>query len=244
MLTKIDCHEWQGTIYPTKLSELLGTIQKAIVEKRSDNPSSLWCIPLSRDSGEFEHCFSLLTDAEKSRADRFRHEGARTQFVIGHGVIHLLLNEYLGNNYAHISWKESEHHKPFVQLPDGSRPLEFNLSHCEDYIAIALGSTSQGVDIENIRSLKDLEGISRQVFTEKEISILFASDDRDTQNSTFFKFWTCKEAVLKANGTGFMKDPKKIEIDLNPTESSNEHRVYWYGSLEKHSVAWTENLSL
>jgi phosphopantetheinyl transferase len=76
------------------------------------------------------------------------------------------------------------------------------------------------------------------------MSILFASDDRNTQISTFFKFWTCKEAVLKANGTGFMKDPKCLEIDLNPTESSNKYSVYWYGSLEKHSVAWTENLSL
>ena len=109
---------------------------------------------------------------------------------------------------------------------------------------MAIGSRPQGIDIENIRPLKDLEGISRQVFTEKEIETVFASKDPQTQMETFFKFWTCKEAALKASGTGFMKDPKTLEIETEPSINEENHRIWWSDSIEGHSLAWAENLSL
>ena len=243
MLTKIDCYDWSSAIQPTRLNEFLSpSCPISVLDLRNDH-SNFWTIPLDDNPLGFENCLSLLTDPEKERATRFRHEGAKTQFVIGHGIIHLLLKQYLDTDYEGISFEESEHHKPFIRLQDGTRPLEYNLSHCEDYLAIAIGSKSQGIDIEKHRYLKDLAGISRQVFTEKEIEIVFSSTDQDHQVEAFFKFWTCKEAVLKANGTGFMKDPKSLEIELNPSDTPAHHKVYWSGGISGHSLAWTEDLS-
>ena len=103
-----------------------------------------------------------------------------------------------------------------------------------------MGTLSQGIDIENIRPLNDLEGISRQVFTEKEIAEVLATNHIEKQTQTFYKFWTCKEAALKAHGTGFMKDPKSLELEFKPKADSGNERVFWSDNLPGFRAAWTE----
>ena len=122
--------------------------------------------------------------------------------------------------------------------------MEFNLSHCEDFIAVAVGSKSQGIDIEKLRPLKDLEGICQQVFTEKEIAQVLTSEDPDSRIKAFFKFWTCKEAALKANGTGFMKDSKTLELNFTGNPEAGNAEVFWSQSIDGHSLAWAEDLVL
>ena len=183
--TKLDCHKWEDVVTPISFEELLVLVTSPFNSDPSTVGPTIYSVPLSQRQEDFETSFSLLTQPEKQRADRFRHEGARRQYVIGHGIVHLLLKWYLENSYSTIEFKETKHHKPYILLTDCSRPLEYNLSHCEDYIAVAFGSTSQGVDIENIRPLENLEGISRQVFTEREIETVFATNELATQTKTF-----------------------------------------------------------
>ena len=240
MPTIVECQNWEDPVPTSSLNDLL--TGQAFSDTTEIGPSipQRWLVPLPEVSTETEACLGLLTDKEKERADRFRHEGARQQFIVGHGVIHLLLKQYLKDQYRSILWMESEHHKPFIRLPDASKPLEYNLSHCEGFIAVAMGKHSQGIDIEKIRKLDDLEGISRQVFTESELERVFETNDLETQHQTFFKFWTCKEAALKADGTGFMKDPKSLELRFVSAAPSSHQPVNWSDSIPSYSVAWTE----
>lgn len=242
MPTIVDCQPWTGEVQVSSLNELLAGSSLGDAASLNLAHAQQWYVPTTDDTEELDACLKLLTDNEKRRADRFRHNGARQQFIVGHATIHILLQWYLQNEYQSINWKETEHHKPFIQLEDSSRPLEFNLSHCDGFIAVALGKNSQGIDVEKVRQLDDLEGISRQVFTESEISQVFSTNDPESQAHTFFKFWTCKEAALKADGTGFMKDPKSLELNFTSNPEPDIERVYWSDYIPGHQVAWTQRV--
>ncbi len=80
--------------------------------------------------------------------------------------------------------------KPFFEdYPD----FYFNISHCEDLVAVAVSKKPVGVDIEILRDV-NLK-IAGRFFSVKET--------RTTQTSRDFLYvWTRKEALLKRTGEG------------------------------------------
>ena len=89
--------------------------------------------------------------------------------------------------------------KPFFEdYPD----FHFNISHCEDLIAVAVSKKPVGVDIEILRDV-NLE-IARRFFSKKETRFSKASRD-------FLYVWTRKEAFLKRTGEG-LKNISKAQV--------------------------------
>ena len=202
-----------------------------------ENPV-LWCLRVPDSEFILEPFFAMLTQEEKTRRDRFKHQGARRQFLTAHIALHIFLNQYLKNDYRHIILKETEHHKPFVELPDGSNPLEFNLSHCKEWIAFIVARHPVGIDIEGHRDFDSIKGVAEMVFTENENDKIFAT--ADTRIPLFYHHWSCKEAFLKACGTGLMQDPKTLEMDFDTERWADHSIVWWTEQIENHSLAWTE----
>lgn len=239
MPTRVECQAWPQPVLTTSLSDILSGDAFLTPPRLTETNGRRWIVPIPEENALLQSCVDRLTDAEKERAERFRHEGARKQFIVGHGALHSILEAYLGEAYDSVHWMETEHHKPFILFPDSSKPLEFNLSHCDGYIALAVGKHSQGIDIEKHRHLDDLKGISRQVFTNNEMDQVFASQESETHHQLFFRFWTCKEAALKANGTGFLKDPKSLELDFSTKPESALETVFW-NAFPGYNLAWTQ----
>ncbi len=74
---------------------------------------------------------------------------------------------------------------------------DFNLSHSGSLLACALSDNGPvGMDIEFIRPLQDVERMFEQILSPQETA------SRDTDGNLFFQYWTRKEAVIKAEGTG------------------------------------------
>ena len=89
--------------------------------------------------------------------------------------------------------------KPFFEdYPE----FHFNISHCEDLIAVAISRKPVGVDIEVLRDV-NLE-IAGRFFSEKETR--FSKTCRD-----FLYVWTRKEAFLKKTGEG-LKGISKADV--------------------------------
>ena len=230
---------------PIRVNELFATADFNEAFSQSEDTPSLFFFELRPHSYDYSFCFSLLTDTEKIRAEKFKHQGAKDLFVVSHGVLHWLLRKYLRNEYDQVDLKESEYHKPFIEIADGVRPLEFNLSHCEGFVALAFDKGAIGIDIENIKPLDDLKGMCDQVFTPMEKEYVFQYSETRNQLRRFFKLWTCKEAVLKANGTGFMKDPKSLEIIFcqgNGPIVPDQPSIFWSDSIPGRMAAWSRNL--
>lgn len=95
-----------------------------------------------------------------------------------------------------VRWADmgiTEKDRPF--LPGSS--WDFNISHAGDYVVAILAKERVGIDIERFRKVR-LEIFNRQ-FSEAEWAIIHSSPQPELQ---FIKFWSIKEAAIKADGRG------------------------------------------
>ena len=89
----------------------------------------------------------------------------------------------------------------------------FNISHSSTF-AICVFSEKEGelgTDIEEINPIDINE--YRSVLNDSEYSML-----KDRDHSAFFRLWTIKEAIMKAEGKGFHLNPLSIEIETTDAE--------------------------
>lgn len=153
---------------------------------------------------------SLLSDDELQRADRLKIDGRRTQFVAGRALLRRILATYLETDPTDVAFEYGEHGKPTL----AGDALAFNLSHSADrgLLAIAAPGLELGVDIEYCKPSRSFLGIAGRFFAEPESAALLALPE-DRRPEAFYRAWTCKEAYLKAWGTGLSFASNRFTID-------------------------------
>ena len=85
--------------------------------------------------------------------------------------------------------------------------IYFNISHSGSYVVCAISDFPIGVDLEFVRPI-EVE-FYRSLFCPEEWSSIETSIDK---NYKFLYYWTAKEAVLKAEGTGLNTPLKKVKV--------------------------------
>ncbi len=150
-----------------------------------------------------------LSDIEIDRANAFRFPHLRTRYITCRSALRSILSRYLDRPPEKISIVISDTGRPFI---DGCH-LDFNVSHSEDRALIAVLNTGGrvGIDLESISPLAELDNIAEMVLTPAELKSLPYGDSR---LDSFYRLWTCKEAYLKAIGTGLSIDPRTVEINI------------------------------
>lgn len=91
------------------------------------------------------------------------------------------------------------------------RGFDFNISHSENLVVVSAGENfTLGVDVEAVKPtvLSDF----RDSMAKKQWHIILESKD---QTTAFYRFWTAREATLKAKGTGLSFPLTGIETDFN-----------------------------
>ena len=89
------------------------------------------------------------------------------------------------------------------------RPFDgtfWSITHKTQYVAGVVAPTPIGIDIERIRDFS--RGLFRKTAADREWAL---ADTEGKSLLTFFRFWTSKEAVLKATGIG-IKDLLKCQV--------------------------------
>ena len=79
--------------------------------------------------------------------------------------------------------------------PLPSNGIHWSLTHKEDYVAAVTAPYAVGIDIEKNRSVA--EGLYHRLAGPEEWALA-----PDVTRTLFFRYWTAKEAVLKAVGKG------------------------------------------
>ncbi|MFL6197450.1 MAG: 4'-phosphopantetheinyl transferase family protein [Thermoanaerobaculia bacterium] len=179
----------------------------------------VWSIRLDPGPDRVEALGRLLSRDEWERANRFRFEKHRRQYVVGRGALRTLLAGYLGGvRPADVRFSYGPRGKPFLDPPSQAGELQFNLSNSDELalVGFVLGPEI-GVDIEYLKPMPDCEQISERFFSESERKVL-RRIPFPTKEEAFFNCWTRKEAYLKAVGEGLAAPLDSFDVTLAPGE--------------------------
>jgi len=159
-----------------------------------------------------------LSDDERARASRFRFARDRDRFVGARGLLREILGLYLNASPGRLSFGYGAHGKPF--LAGEHSTLRFNVSHSFDAMLLAIAHMREvGVDVEGVRNNGvGMEEIAETVLSEPEKQALARFDGED-KRTNFLRFWTRKEAYIKADGRGVSLPLERIDV------SSPEGRI-------------------
>ena len=97
----------------------------------------------------------------------------------------------------------------------------WSVTHKSRYVAGVAAPTPTGIDVERIRSFSD--GLFKKTASESEWAL---ADMESDSTMAFFRFWTAKEAVLKATGIG-IKDLLKCRV--HQIVDDNHLRIHYEG---------------
>ena len=178
---------------------------------------------------------ALLSGAEQDRFERFHADRDRRMFLLGRVMSRELVGRALGVAPADWQWREGAHGRPEIANPPTA--VHFNLAHSAGLVVCALSNGREvGVDVEDLdRPPIDPRMIQRYCAPAEAADIdAHGSNWRDR----FLRYWTLKEAYLKARGLGISLPLREISFDLDP-----HVRITFLGSLAAASTDWTFQLS-
>ena len=172
----------------------------------------VWRAGLDCTAEQLAYYQSLLSSDEQERAARFQFVEHYQRFVAGRGILRVLLGRYLDREPQSLQFVYGNHGKPALALASS---IQFNLAHSQGLALYAITCDRPiGVDLEYLRPLDDLVALTRRFFATSEHAALMALPP-DQQTVAFFRYWTSKEAYLKATGIG-LTQLKDLEIALAP----------------------------
>lgn len=161
---------------------------------------------------DVEKLEAVLSTTELSRARRFRFMNDRNRYVVQQGVLRKLLAGYTGCESRQVDIRNNTNGKPYLAGQKNDAPIQYSVSHSDTFVMYAFSLIdSIGVDIEKIRELPDMVDIVEQHFTRGE-KYEFLSCPEDQRLMLFYRFWTRKEAVLKAQGDGLLKALDSVDV--------------------------------
>jgi 4'-phosphopantetheinyl transferase len=152
-----------------------------------------------------------LRPEERERAGRLLFPGDQQQSIASRGTLRLLLAHYAGaENPGDLHLSYGEQGKPVLADSD----LRFNLSHTRDLALFAFArEIDLGLDVEDIQASDDLEAVAEQNFAPAERDALLALPQSE-RTSAFYRCWTRKEALLKAEGCGLFRALDTFTVSL------------------------------
>jgi len=93
--------------------------------------------------------------------------------------------------------------------------LHFNVSHSGGALALAVSrSQPLGIDLEHQRRPRRVVELAQRFFAPHEAEALERLPDAERQLA-FLRLWTCKEALLKAEGSGLAGGLHRAVFDLD-----------------------------
>ena len=158
---------------------------------------------------------AVLDAVEQRRYAALRTTEVRQRFVAGRLLLRTAVAERLGVEPGTVPLVTrctgcggTDHGKPAVA---GSE-LEVSLSHSADTVVVAVAAgPAVGVDVESL--------VGQDVAPREALEVLLSAEERraaprwaDLPVSDTLRWWTRKEAVLKALGHGLTADPDQLVV--------------------------------
>ena len=168
----------------------------------------IWLLDLQELDADIPDRFQhVLSPTELARAQSFSRR--QREFVATRAFMRLCLARYTNQAPGSLQLAVAEEGKPYL----ANSSLQFNLSHCANLVALAVGNYRLGLDIE-IERKRAFMDIAQRYFHPTETAYL-GTANTDAQPALFFRFWTLKEALLKALGGGIATGLDKASFSFH-----------------------------
>ncbi|WP_262965588.1 4'-phosphopantetheinyl transferase family protein [Methylobacter psychrophilus] len=165
------------------------------------NEVEVWHGTVAAQDPNYLTYWRMLDNAEQNQVQKFKQVLLQQRYVVIHGRLRQLLGQLLNQAPEKISIKKAKYGKPYLaDYPE----LAFNISHTADKVVIALGwNCHLGIDIEICKPRINVSGLVNKCFAKEEIAYwTLLPEAQKTQ--VFYRFWTRKEAFVKATGQGII----------------------------------------
>ena len=199
----------------SQIGELFAVGSRDLTPAAARHAARVLFAPVSHDGEVSRHCASVLSGAEFRRRDRFADECDKARFEQRRAFRRFCGATALGTSQplSEIVFEETLNGRPY--LPESPK-FWFSFSSCRFGLLGAWSATHAiGVDLED--QTRDLEAteLARRFFSADEAEVVQRADGAERLR-TFYRFWTSKEAALKAIGEGLPYGINTFEFELKP----------------------------
>lgn len=182
----------------TAVSHLMSRHQPHMtqIQQNTEISVSVWLWDNAKFSNRADELASVLSEEEIARRDRQFSPKKGLHWAISRARVRHKLAEVTGRPAAHLEFEEDT----FGHLTLKQADLSFSVSHDGSWTALAVCETARvGIDIESIKPLSREE--MEWPLSPRERSDLAEVGDEHLLQA-FFRYWTLKEAFIKALGLG------------------------------------------
>jgi 4'-phosphopantetheinyl transferase len=158
----------------------------------------------------------ILDQQDRERMQRFYFEPDRARFAVAHANLRRILGAYLHQPAAGLRFYANSFGKPELSAGDSRTSLHFSLSHSRSIAVLAVTKEEPvGVDVEDVKPIEP--EVADSHFSPRERSQLHQLQG-DAWLRGFYRCWTRKEAILKAEGVGLSRPLDSFDVSLLPDE--------------------------
>jgi 4'-phosphopantetheinyl transferase len=173
-----------------------------------------WARPGDARAGLVE----LLDPVERARYDATTAgPETRNRFLVGCALSRLLLGDLLGVSPTDVPLRRvcprcGGPHGKAAPAPGTGGDVRFSVSHSGDLVGVAVcRGADVGLDVEEAGTGTDLATAAPVALDARELAEL-NSRPPATREAAFLRYWTRKEAVLKALGVGLRVSPALLRV--------------------------------
>jgi 4'-phosphopantetheinyl transferase len=189
----------------------------------------LWAWAFPPDAANVSADIAVLDHQERERMRRFHFAADRERYAVAHTNLRRILGTYLNQPPEKICFRTNRFGKPELAA-DVS--LRFSMSHCRSIAIVAVANGQPvGIDVEDVRPVEP--EVAETHFSAIELSALNRLHG-DAWLSGFYRCWTRKEAILKAEGVGLSRALDSFDVELLPDKPPR-----LLGTRERFSHPWT-----
>lgn len=187
-------------------------------------PSNTTVVGVEIDRVELDEALAVMPLPDVEAAMRIVDPASRLRSVVGAWLTRTVLAGYLQRPPRSVALTRScegcghpSHGRPRMEDPEAPT---FSLSHSGRLAVLAcdVAANRVGVDVEQVRWVREARGLARTCLDERELA--WWHHQTGNESRAFLWLWTRKEATAKLLGVGLARDFRSLHVWPDPPATS------------------------
>lgn len=171
---------------------------------------NILCYDISKVSQrEYDIMYSWCSDTRKEKINRYYYEDDRKRSVCAYVMMKYAWLDS-GRRAEKLIVYYNKYGKPYIE---NDQNFHFNISHSGKWVVVAYGTSSIGVDIEQIDD--KYQDILDCLGEGKGKDYILKATSKTERSRRIIHLWTLKESYVKFLGTGLFTELGSFDIDIS-----------------------------